>query len=105
MEELLQNREKAKQEGERLLSEAKSIAQKQARDMQLAARAQAELVSLRAKTDAEIAKKDALKKAQEEMKEAALFVAQHVLERNLTKQDQERFAQEAVGELEKMYEK
>lgn len=97
--------ENARKAGEEILAENKTLATKQARDVANTARAEAEKIMLRAKSDAETAKQDALVKAKEEMREAVLMVSEKILARSLTKQDEERLAKEALGEIEKLYAK
>ncbi|MBI1984505.1 MAG: F0F1 ATP synthase subunit B [Candidatus Wildermuthbacteria bacterium] len=96
---------KAKKKGEEILAETKAAAQNQARNAAALARAEAEKIILRAKGDAQTAKQDALLGAREEMRLSALFVAQKILSRNLTRKDEDRLAKEALEEVGKIYAK
>lgn len=92
--------ENAKKEGEKILAENKAAALLLAKETADIAKKEAEKIVMRAKEDAIRASHDAIRGAEEEIRDAAFLLAQKVLSRALTKQDEEKFAKEALGEIE-----
>jgi len=95
--------EKARQEGEALISKAKTDAENRGAELVGEAKGQAEGIAQQARADAELAKTDAVKGAKEEVGKTALLLAEKVLSRNLTKEDEERMTNEVIEELDKKY--
>ena len=97
--------EKAKSEAEALLQETRTSAQEKEREALSLAKQKVESILLRAKEDGQRAKEDAMKEARGEISKAAFFLAEKILARNLTKEDQGRMAKEALDQFEKQYAK
>ena len=95
--------EKARQEGEALISQAKGDAKNRGAELVATAKGQAEGITQQAKTDAELAKTDAVRGAKEEIGKTALLLAEKVLSRNITQEDEEKMTKEVLEELDKKY--
>ena len=95
--------EKARQAGEVLISQAKVDAERRGAELVGAAKGHAESIALQARADAELAKTDATKAAKEEIGKTALLLAEKVLSRNLTSEDEEKMTKELLKELDKKY--
>jgi F-type H+-transporting ATPase subunit b len=92
--------EKARQQADALLAQTKTVSQEKERELLAQAKLKAEEVAQRAKEDAERAKTDAVKAAKDEISKAALLVAERILNRNITKQDEEQITREVLAELD-----
>jgi len=95
--------EKARQEGEVLISKAKGDAENRGAELVAQAKGHAESITQQAKADAELAKIDATKAAKDEIGKTALLLAEKVLSRNLTQEDEEKMTKEVLEELDKKY--
>jgi F-type H+-transporting ATPase subunit b len=95
--------EKAKSEGEAVLNDARSSASAKRKEALAVAKAEAEKVLLQARADGEKGKADALMNAKEEMNKIAVLMAEKVLQRSITKEDQDKAAKEVADYLEKNY--
>ena len=95
--------EKARQEGEALISQAKGDAENRGAELVATAKGQAEGITQQAKIDAELAKTDAIKGAKEEIGRTALLLAEKILSRNFDKEDEEKITNEVIEELDKKY--
>tara|TARA_Y100000310_G_C20506076_1_gene726473 strand:+ start:416 stop:919 length:504 start_codon:yes stop_codon:yes gene_type:complete len=95
--ELREVREKA----EEILVEAKAKGVIAEREMVAEARQGAEAVVEKAREESERKKQDALKEAQEEIQQRAFVLAEKVLSRSLTKEDEQRMGENLLGELKK----
>ena len=95
--------ESARRDAEEILARAKTSAEQREKEILQEARRSAESVADQARKDAERAKNDAVKAAESEMQAAVLKVAERVLSRTLTKEDEENMAKEAAQELEKQF--
>ena len=95
--------EKARQEGEALILQAKGDAENRGAELVAEAKGQAEGITQQAKADAELAKIDATKGAKDEIGKTALLLAEKVLARNLTQEDEEKMTKEVLEELDKKY--
>ncbi|MCH8244484.1 F0F1 ATP synthase subunit B [Patescibacteria group bacterium] len=91
---------KARKLAEDLLMEGKSKGQVAQKEIVAEARATAEVLLKKAKEESERKKQDALKEAEVEMQKRAFFLAEKVLLRSLTKEDQERMGQELLKEVQ-----
>ena len=97
--------ENAKQQGEIIIEESKSVAQAKTREALLLAKAGAEKVMHEAQTQGKREKEGMIKEARDEIAKASLLVAEKLLAKNLTQKDQERLLKEALQELENSYAK
>ncbi len=91
--------EKAKQQGEVLLSEAKTLAQSKTREMLIGAKTQEEKILLKATAEAAKQKQDAVEDSKEEIKERALLFAEKILGRTLGKTDEEKIVKEVFDQF------
>ena len=95
--------ESAKREADSLLNQGRALAQEKERQALSLAKEKVEGMLSQAKKDAERAKEEAVRNARGEIGKAALLLAERVLSRNITKEDQERMAKEVLEELDKQY--
>ena len=86
--------ENAKQQGAFLLSEAKTLAQNQARQALLFAKAQEEKILFKAQSEARKEKQEAVEAAKEEIQERAFAFAEKILGRTITNKDEEKMVKE-----------
>ena len=91
---------KARELAEGLVAEAKSKGKAAEKEITAEARASAEVLLAKAKVEAERKKQDALKEAEEEMQKRAFFLAEKVLSRSLTKEDEKRMGQHLLKEVQ-----
>jgi len=91
---------KAKELAEGLVVEAKSKGKAAETKIVAEARASAEVLLEKARMEAERKKQDALKEAEAEMQKRAFFLAEKVLTRALTKEDQARMGKDLVKEVQ-----
>lgn len=92
--------ENAKRQGEELILQAKTLATEKEREMLAQAKARAEEALLQAKKDAERLRHEVLKQSEKELKKTALVIAEKILSRSLTKEDEERMAREVLKALD-----
>ena len=95
--------EKARTEAEKILADARSSAIAKEKAALAVVRAEAEKVLLKAKKEASREKGDAVQAAKNEIQQIAVLMAERVLSRSVTKEDQDRAAKEVVEYLEKNY--
>ena len=91
--------EKARKLAEGLVQDAKNTGKAAEKDIVAGARSTAEVLLEKAKAEAERKKKDALKEAEAEMQKRVFFLAEKVLARSLTKEDQARMGQDLLKEV------
>jgi len=95
--------EKARLEGEKVLAEARSVSAAKGKEALTLVKAEAEKMLLKAKGEAEKEKTDAIRGARSEIQKLAVLMAEKVLSRSITKEDEERAAKEVMDYLEKNY--
>lgn len=93
--------QQARSEAEGIVVQAKMKGATLGRELAAKAKDHAQVLLAKAKEEAERKKQDALKEAQEELRQRAFLLAEKVLSRSLTKKDEERMGKELVGELER----
>lgn len=89
----------AKQQGDALLLEAKTLAQQKTQELLLLAKQEEEKVLLRAREQAQKQKNEAIQEAKDEIRGRALLFAEKILGKTLTSKDEERMAKEVFQEL------
>lgn len=92
--------EKARGEGEAITALSRTRAAVREREVLAGAREDASEILERASKEAERARHDALRQAKEEIQKNALFVAEKILSRAVTKADEERMTKELTRKLE-----
>lgn len=90
---------KTRELAENMVVEAKSKGQIAQKEIVAEARKTAEVLLEKAKEESQRKKQDALKEAETEMQRRAFFLAEKVLLRSLTKEDQARMGQELLNEV------
>jgi len=95
--------EKAREEGEIVLAEARSSAASKQKEAFNIVRQEAEKILQKAKGEAEKEKTDAIKSSKDEINKIAVLMAEKVLSRSITKADQEHAAKEVTDYFEKEY--
>ena len=95
--------ERARKDAEKVLADARSSATAKEKATLLLARQEAEKIFLKAKDEAERRKLDTVRAAQGDIKSLAVLMAEKVLSRSVTKEDQERAAKEVMDFFEKNY--
>ena len=95
--------EKARNEGEAVLAEARNSASAKKKEALALAKAEVEKMLLQAQTEAEEKKSDAVKGSKDEINQIAILMAEKVLSRSITKEDQEKAAKEVTDYFEKNY--
>lgn len=90
---------KAREEAERMLLEAKAKGTVAEREAMEKARAHAEGILQKAKEESERKKQDVLRQAEEELRKSAFILAEKVLARSLTKEDEKRMAEDLANEM------
>lgn len=91
--------QQAKGEAEGILKEAKAKGAGVEKELTAEAREEAELILQKAKEEGERNKQDALKKAEQELQEQAFLLAEKVLSRSFSKEDEERMGEDLLKEL------
>lgn len=91
---------KARELAEGLIVEAKSKGQALQKEIVVEARSTAEVLLEKAKEESQRKKQDALREAKAEMQQRAFFLAEKVLSRSLTKDDQARMGQDLLKEVQ-----
>ena len=91
---------KARKLAEGLVAEAKNKGKAAEKEIVAEARTSAEVLLEKAKVEAERKKQDALKEAEVEMQKRAFFLAEKVLLRSLTKEDEKRMGQDLLKEVQ-----
>ena len=97
--------EKARNEGEAVLAEARNTASAREKEAMALAKAETEKMLLQAKSDADKKKADAIKDSKDEINKIAVLMAEKVLSRSITKEDQDKAAKEVTDYFEKNYAK
>ncbi len=97
--------QKATQEGEKIVAQARSIAIEKEKAAKALARAEAEKIMLKAKEGAEKEKKEAVLEVKGEIQKLAALIAEKILERSVRKEDQEEAAKEVMDYFKKGYAK
>lgn len=92
---------KARELAEGLIIEAKSKGQVAQKEIVAEARISAQEVLRKAKEESERKKQDALKEAEVEMQKRAFLLAEKVLSRSLTKEDEKRMGQDLLKEVKR----
>lgn len=92
--------QKARDEAEGILTEAKAKGTAAERELAAQAREGAELILQKAREESERKKQDALQEAKEELQRRAFFLAEKVLSRSLTKEDEKRMGKDLLKEVE-----
>lgn len=95
--------EKAREEGEIVLAEARSSAASKQKEAFNIVRQEAEKILQKAKGEAEKEKTDAIKSSKDEINKIAVLMAEKVLSRSITKADQEHAVKEVTDYFEKEY--
>lgn len=95
--------EKARSKGEAVLAEARNTALAKEKKALAMTRATAEKMLLQAQSEAEKKKSDAIKGSKDAINQIAILMAEKVLSRSITKEDQDKAAKEVVEYLEKNY--
>ena len=90
---------KAKELAESLIAESKTKGMEQEKDIVRKARKGAEAILHRAEEESERKKQDALREAKAEVQERAFVLAEKVLMRSLSKEDEKRMGEDLVNEL------
>lgn len=90
----------ARNEGNRILDEARQAGEQMRADVLQKARDEAEQLMARAHRQMELETEQALKTIREQTADLALRAAEKVIERSLTDEDHRRFADEAIAEIE-----
>jgi len=88
-----------KKEAEAVLSQTRDLARQKEQELLQAAREQQDAILLKAREQGEKDKEDMIRKAQQEIRMRALFLAEQALGRTLTPKDEERIAKEVVQTL------
>lgn len=91
---------KARELAESMVAQAKSTGAVAEKEIVARARATAETLLKKSKEEAERKKQDALKEAETEMQKRAFLLAEKVLSRSLTTEDQARMGQELLKEVQ-----
>ena len=92
---------KARELAEGLVQEAKSKGTIVEKEIVAEARKAAEVLLQKAKEELERKKQDALKEAEAELQRRAFFLAEKVLSRSLTKEDQDRMGKDLLKEVQR----
>jgi len=95
--------EKARSKGEAVLAEARSTASSHEKEALAMTRAEAEKMLLQAQAEAEKKKFDVIKRSKDEINQIAILMAEKVLSRSITKEDQDKAAKEVTDYFEKNY--
>ena len=96
---------KARAEAEAILADARSSAAEKEKAALVLVRQKAETMLAKAKSEAERGKMDAVRAAKEDMQKLAVFMAEKVLARSVTKEDQDRAVKEVMDYFAKDYAK
>lgn len=95
--------EKARNEGEAVLAEARSSASAKEKEALALTRAEAEKMLIQAQAEAEKKKFDAIRGSRDAINQIAVLMAERVLSRSITKEDQDKAAKEVADYFEKNY--
>ncbi|HEY4510107.1 MAG TPA: F0F1 ATP synthase subunit B [Candidatus Paceibacterota bacterium] len=95
--------EKGRLEGEKVLAEARTISAAKGKEALALVKAEAEKMLVKAKQESEKEKAETLLRSKGEIQKLAVLMAEKVLSRSVTKEDEERAAKEVLGYLEKTY--
>lgn len=95
--------EKARAEAEKVLAEARSVSAAKEKEAFAMVRAEAGKMLLRAKQESEKEKTETIVRVKSEIQKLAILMAEKVLSRTVTKEDEERAAKEVLGYLEKTH--
>ncbi len=95
--------DQAKQQGEKLLAEAKTLAQQKVTAMLLLAKSQEEKLLAAGKMQAAKEKEETMRKAKSEIRESALALAEKVLEREISEKDEERLEKELFEQFNSQF--
>ena len=90
---------KAKELAQSLIAESKTRGMEQEKDIVQRAREGAEGILAKAEVESERKKQDALREAKTEVQERAFMLAEKVLMRSLSKEDEKRMGEDLVNEL------
>jgi F-type H+-transporting ATPase subunit b len=97
--------EKAREAGEKVLADARNSAAAKEQEALAMVRGEAEKILQKAKGEAEREKTDAIRGAKTEAQKLAVLMAEKVLGRSTTKEDQDAAAKEVIDYFEKNYAK
>jgi F-type H+-transporting ATPase subunit b len=92
---------KAKELAEDLMLQSKAQGARAEKEIVEKARAGAEGILRKAKQESERKKQDALKEAQDEIQKRAFVLAEAVLSRSLTKEDEKRMGKDLLGQVQR----
>jgi len=95
--------EKARSEGEAVLAEARNTASAREKEALAMTRAETEKMLVQAQIEADKKKSDAIKRSKDEINQIAVLMAEKVLSRSITKEDQDKAAKEVTDYFEKEY--
>ena len=95
--------EKARLDGEKVMAEARSSASAKGKEALALVKAEAEKMLLKAKQESEKEKAETILRSKSEIQKLAVLMAEKVLSRSVTKDDQEAAAKEVLGYLDKNY--
>ena len=97
--------EKAREDGEKVLADARATAFAKEKEAFALVKAEAEKILQKAKGEAAKEKTDAIRGAKDEAQNLAVFMAEKILGRSTTKEDQDTAAKEVMEYFEKHYAK
>ena len=97
--------EKARAEGEKVLAEARNSASAKGKEALALVKGEAEKMLLKEKQESEKEKAETILRSKSEIQKLAVLMAEKVLSRSITKEDEENAAKEVLGYLEKTYAK
>lgn len=95
--------ESARLAGEKVLAEARSSASTKEKEALAMVRAEAEKILAKAKGEGEKGRADAVRGARAEIQSLAVLMAEKLLSRSVTKEDQDHAAKEVLTYLDKNY--
>ena len=92
--------EKARLEGEKVLEEARIVSAAKGKEAFAMVRAEAGKMLLKAKQESEKEKAETIVRSKSEIQKLAVLMAEKVLSRSVTKEDEERAAKEVLSYLD-----
>ena len=93
--------EKARQEAEKILADAGSIASEKEKAALALTRQKADKIIIKAQEEAEREKLDAIRDSKKEMQKLSVAMAEKILSRSVEKEDEEKAAEEVMSYFEK----
>ena len=95
--------EKGRLEGEKVLAEARIVSAAKGKEALTLVKGEAEKMLLKAKQESEKEKAETVLRSKSEIQKLAVLMAEKVLSRSVTKEDEESAAKEVLGYLDKNY--